>query len=52
MDNLLSIITFLPAVAALVMALFLRGDDAAAQKNAKKPRGAILIDSGHPEPGP
>ncbi|MBL4927261.1 NADH-quinone oxidoreductase subunit M [Fuscibacter oryzae] len=35
MDNLLSIITFLPAVAALVMALFLRGDDTAAQKNAK-----------------
>ena len=35
MDNLLSIITFLPAVAALVMALFLRGDDPAAQKNAK-----------------
>ncbi|MBE0555249.1 MAG: NADH-quinone oxidoreductase subunit M [Rhodobacteraceae bacterium] len=35
MDNLLSIITFLPAAAALVMALFLRGDDPAAQKNAK-----------------
>ena len=30
MDNLLSIITFIPAVAALIMALFLRGDDKAA----------------------
>ncbi|MEF3047499.1 NADH-quinone oxidoreductase subunit M [Pseudotabrizicola sp. L79] len=35
MDNLLSIITFIPAVAAAIMALFLRGDDAAAQNNAK-----------------
>lgn len=35
MDNLLSIITFIPAVAAAIMALFLRGEDAAAQKNAK-----------------
>jgi NADH-quinone oxidoreductase subunit M len=35
MDNLLSIITFLPAIAALVLALFLRGDDRAAQMNAK-----------------
>lgn len=35
MDNLLSIITFIPAVAAVIMALFLRGDDAAAQQNAK-----------------
>ncbi|MBV0911447.1 NADH-quinone oxidoreductase subunit M [Anianabacter salinae] len=35
MDNLLSIITFLPAVAALILALFLRGEDEAAQKNAK-----------------
>jgi NADH-quinone oxidoreductase subunit M len=35
MDNLLSIITFLPAVAALIMALFLRGEDLAAQKNAR-----------------
>lgn len=35
MDNLLSIITFIPAVAAIIMALFLRGDDVAAQKNAK-----------------
>ena len=32
---LLSIVTFLPLVAALILALFLRGDDAAAQKNAK-----------------
>ncbi|RJL06260.1 NADH-quinone oxidoreductase subunit M [Paracoccus aestuarii] len=35
MTNLLSIITFLPIVAAGIMALFLRGDDAASQKNAK-----------------
>jgi len=35
MDSLLSIITFIPAVAAAIMALFLRGDDAAAQGNAK-----------------
>ncbi len=35
MDNLLSFITFLPLVAALILALFLRGDDVAAQTNAK-----------------
>ena len=35
MDNLLSIVTFIPALAALILALFLRGDDAAAQRNAK-----------------
>ena len=35
MNNLLSIITFLPLVAALILALFLRGDDPAAQRNAK-----------------
>lgn len=35
MDNLLSIITFIPAVAALILALFLRGNDEAAQRNAK-----------------
>jgi NADH-quinone oxidoreductase subunit M len=35
MDNLLSIVTFLPLVAALVLAIFLRGNDEAAQKNAK-----------------
>ncbi len=35
MDNLLSIITFLPLAAAIILALFLRGDDEAAQKNAK-----------------
>ena len=35
MDNLLSLITFTPAVAAIILALFLRGNDAAAQKNAK-----------------
>jgi NADH-quinone oxidoreductase subunit M len=34
-DSLLSIVTFLPLVAAIILALFLRGDDAAAQANAK-----------------
>jgi len=33
--HLLSIITFLPALAAAILAIFLRGDDAAAQRNAK-----------------
>ncbi|SHE45793.1 NADH dehydrogenase subunit M [Litoreibacter ascidiaceicola] len=35
MDNLLSVITFMPLVAALILALFLRGDDEASQRNAK-----------------
>ena len=35
MENLLSITTFIPAIAAAILALFLRGDDAAAQRNAK-----------------
>ncbi|TDE40222.1 NADH-quinone oxidoreductase subunit M [Antarcticimicrobium sediminis] len=35
MDNLLSIVTFIPALAALILAVFLRGDDEAAQRNAK-----------------
>ena len=35
MTNLLSIVTFIPAVAAAILALFLRGNDAAAQRNAK-----------------
>ncbi|MEP2030068.1 MAG: NADH-quinone oxidoreductase subunit M [Paracoccaceae bacterium] len=35
MDNLLSIVTFIPAVAALILLVFLRGDDAAANRNAK-----------------
>jgi len=35
MDNLLSIVTFMPAVAALILGIFLRGDDAAANRNAK-----------------
>ncbi len=35
MTNLLSIITFLPIVAAGIMALFLRGQDEAAARNAK-----------------
>ncbi len=35
MENLLSIVTFVPLLAALILAIFLRGDDAPAQKNAK-----------------
>jgi NADH:ubiquinone oxidoreductase subunit 4 (chain M) len=35
MDNLLSIITFLPLVAAVILGAFLRGEDEAAQRNAK-----------------
>ncbi len=35
MDNILSIVTFIPAFAAGLMALLLRGDDAAGQRNAK-----------------
>jgi NADH-quinone oxidoreductase subunit M len=35
MDNLLSIVTFLPLVAAAILAAFLRGDDEAANLNAK-----------------
>jgi NADH-quinone oxidoreductase subunit M len=35
MENLLSITTFIPAIAALILAVFLRGEDEAAQRNAK-----------------
>ena len=35
MDNLLSIVIFLPSLAALILAVVLRGEDAAAQQNAK-----------------
>ncbi len=35
MDNLLSIVTFLPALAALILLVFLRGEDEAANRNAK-----------------
>ena len=35
MANLLSIVTFIPAVAALILAIFLRGEDAAANARAK-----------------
>ncbi|MEM6587900.1 MAG: proton-conducting transporter membrane subunit, partial [Pseudomonadota bacterium] len=35
MDNLLSITIFVPAIAAAILALFLRGDDAEAHRNAK-----------------
>ena len=35
MNNLLSIVTFMPTIAAVILAIFLRGDDAAAERNAK-----------------
>ncbi|MHC0054024.1 NADH-quinone oxidoreductase subunit M [Actibacterium sp. D379-3] len=35
MENLLSMITFIPLIAAAVLAFFLRGEDEAAQRNAK-----------------
>ncbi len=35
MGNILSLTTFLPLLGAIILALFLRGDDAAAQRNAK-----------------
>ena len=35
MDNLLSIVTFLPLIGAAVLLFFLKGDDKAAQNNAK-----------------
>ncbi|MDF1855502.1 NADH-quinone oxidoreductase subunit M [Pseudooceanicola sp.] len=35
MTNLLSITCFIPAIAALILAIFLRGEDEAAQRNAK-----------------
>ena len=35
MDNLLSIVTFIPALAATILGFFLRGDDEAARRNAK-----------------
>ena len=35
LDNLLSIIIFIPLIAATILGLFLRGDDEAAQNNAK-----------------
>ena len=35
MDNLLSIVTFLPMLAAVILMVFLRGDDEAANRNAK-----------------
>ncbi|KEJ89436.1 NADH-quinone oxidoreductase subunit M [Sulfitobacter donghicola] len=34
-NNLLSIVTFLPALAAVILMVFLRGEDEAAQRNAK-----------------
>ncbi|MGR3486113.1 MAG: NADH-quinone oxidoreductase subunit M [Paracoccaceae bacterium] len=35
MGNLLSLVTFFPALGALILAVFLRGDDPDAQRNAK-----------------
>jgi NADH-quinone oxidoreductase subunit M len=35
MDNLLSIVTFVPALAALILIIFLRGEEPAAHRNAK-----------------
>ncbi|PYE84154.1 NADH-quinone oxidoreductase subunit M [Pseudoroseicyclus aestuarii] len=35
MGNLLSLTTFIPLLGAVILALFLRGDDVAAQRNAK-----------------
>lgn len=35
MENLLSILAFLPLVAAIILAIFLRGDDPEAQRNAR-----------------
>ncbi|MBP7242063.1 NADH-quinone oxidoreductase subunit M [Amaricoccus sp.] len=35
MDNLLSLVTFLPLIGAIVLLVFLRGDDEHAQRNAK-----------------
>ncbi|NNE88659.1 MAG: NADH-quinone oxidoreductase subunit M [Silicimonas sp.] len=35
MDNLISIVTFVPLIGAAILGLLLRGDDEAAQKNAK-----------------
>ncbi|MFN3209189.1 MAG: NADH-quinone oxidoreductase subunit M [Roseovarius sp.] len=35
MENLLSITTFIPAIAAFILAVFLRGEDETAQRNAK-----------------
>ena len=35
MENLLTIMTFMPLIAAIILAVFLRGDDEAAQTNAK-----------------
>ncbi|MSU88933.1 NADH-quinone oxidoreductase subunit M [Rhodobacteraceae bacterium 2CG4] len=36
MDNLLSLVTFLPLIGAVVLMLFLRGEDEAARLNAKR----------------
>ncbi len=35
MDNLLSIVIFLPSLAALILAVILRGEDELSQRNAK-----------------
>ena len=35
MENVLSITTFIPLIGAAILAIFLRGEDEAAQRNAK-----------------
>ncbi|MEO1551594.1 MAG: NADH-quinone oxidoreductase subunit M, partial [Pseudomonadota bacterium] len=35
MGNLLSLVTFLPLIGAVILLLFLRGEDESAQRNAK-----------------
>ena len=42
-DSLLSLVTFLPALAAAILAIFLRGEEAAAQRNAKRVALATTI---------
>ena len=41
MNSLLSLVTFLPLIGAVVLMVFLRGEDELAQKNAKQ--GEITI---------
>ena len=46
LDNLLSIVIFIPLIAAAILGLFLRGNDEAAQQNAKYVAlAATLLDS-------
>lgn len=43
MDNLLSLVTFLPMIGAAVLIVFLRGDDAVAVLNAKRVALAVTV---------